>query len=76
MSNNQSEVRRLLEQIDAEYAAAKRGLTGLAQGVSQHEFITKRMERVSELHSELSEIVGSREEAMRLMVEHQERSSS
>ena len=73
MHGNQSEVRRLLEQIDAEYAAAKRGLNGLAQGVSQHDFITRRMERMSELHSELSEVVGSREEAMRLLVEHQER---
>lgn len=73
MHGDQSEVRRLLAQIDAEYAAAKRGLNGLAQGVSQHAFITARMERVSELHSELSGVVGSREEAMRLLVEHQER---
>ena len=73
MHGNQSEVRRLLAQIDAEYAAAKRGLNGLAQGVSQHEYIARCMERVSELHAELSEVVGSREEAMRLLVEHQER---
>ena len=57
MPANQSEVRRLLAQIDAEYEAAKRGLDGLAQGVSQHDFITQKMERVSELHSELSEVV-------------------
>ena len=71
--HNQSEIARLLAQIDAEYAAAQRGLNGLAHGVSQHDFITRKMERVSELHSKLSEVVGSREEAMRLLVEHQER---
>ncbi len=53
-----SEVARLLAQISAEYEAAKRGLTGLAYGTSQHEFITARMEHMSQLHGELQSIVG------------------
>jgi hypothetical protein len=53
-----SEVARLLSQITAEYEAAQRGLTGLAFGTSQHEFITARMENMGQLHSELQTIVG------------------
>jgi hypothetical protein len=53
-----SEVARLLSQITAEYEAAQRGLTGLAYGTSQHEFITTRMENMGQLHSELQTIVG------------------
>jgi hypothetical protein len=53
-----SEVARLLAQISAEYEAAQRGLTGLAYGTSQHEFITARMENMGQLHSELQSIVG------------------
>ena len=53
-----SEVARLLSQISAEYEAAQRGLSGLAHGVSQHEFITARMENMGQLHSELQELVG------------------
>jgi hypothetical protein len=53
-----SEVARLLAQISAEYEAAKLGLTGLAYGTSQHEFITARMEHMGQLHSQLQSIVG------------------
>ena len=53
-----SEVARLLAQISAEYEAAQRGLTGLAQGVSRHEFITARMENMGQLHCELHSLVG------------------
>ena len=59
-----SEVARLLSQISEEYEAAQRGLTGLACGVSQHEFITARMERMGQLHSELHSIVGDTAIAM------------
>ena len=60
-----SEEARLLTQIDKEYEAAQQGLTGLAQGVSQHQFITKPMERIGELQSRLHSILGS--EAMGLI---------
>jgi hypothetical protein len=60
-----SEVARLLAQINYEYEAARQGLSGLAQGVSQHRFITKRMEHIAELHSQLRNLVG--DEAMQLI---------
>jgi len=63
-----SEVARLRKQLEAEYEAAMLGLQGLAQGVSKHEFITKRMERVGELHEQLKGIVGE-EEAIKIVTE-------
>ena len=48
---HQSEVARLLSKITAEYEAAQRGLSGLAYGTSQHDFITARMENLGQLHS-------------------------
>lgn len=65
-----SEVARLLAQISSEYEAAQRGLSGLAQGAGQHQFITKRMERISEFHSQLRSLVG--EEAMALIAAQQD----
>lgn len=60
-----SEVARLLAQINREYEAAQLGLSGLAQGISQHRFITIRMERIGELHAQLRNLVG--DEAMALI---------
>lgn len=54
----QSEVARLLSQISDEYEAARRGLTGLSYGMSQHDFITARMENMGQLHTQLQSIVG------------------
>lgn len=68
MSSHQehnSEVARLLAQINREYEAARQGLSGLAQGTGQHRFITKRMEQIAELHSQLRNLVG--DEAMALI---------
>ena len=53
-----SEVAKILSQISEEYEAAQRGLTGLAYGTSQHEFITARMENMGQLHTDLQSIVG------------------
>ncbi len=53
-----SEVARLLRQISEEYEAAQRGLVGLSYGTSQHQFITEKMERMGELHTQLHDIVG------------------
>ena len=53
-----SEVAQLLSQIRAEYEAAQRGLNGLAYGVSQHEFITAKMERMGQCQERLAELVG------------------
>jgi hypothetical protein len=68
MSENQSEVARLLAQISVEYEAAQRGLTGLASGTCNHQFITARMERISDLHTSLQALVG--ESATALLAEH------
>ena len=57
-NESHSEVARLLAQISAEYEAAQRGLSGLAYGTSQHEFITARMENLGQLHNQLQSIVG------------------
>jgi hypothetical protein len=62
-----SEVARLLSEITAEYEAAQRGLTGLAYGIAQHEFISARMETMGQLHSKLQRIVG--DSAMALIVD-------
>ncbi len=70
---HRSEVARLLSQISAEYDAAQRGLTGLAYGTSQHEFITARMENMGQLHSELQSIVG--DVAIAMIVETLSKSS-
>ena len=64
---HRSEVARLLSEIAAEYEAAQRGMSGLAYGISQHEFITARMENLGHLHSELQTIVG--DSAMALIVD-------
>jgi hypothetical protein len=62
-----SEVARLLAQIRAEYEVAQLGLTGLAQGIGQHTFITKRMENIGTFHEELKALVG--DAAMELVVQ-------
>ena len=62
-----SEVVRLLAQISAEYEAAQRGLSGLAYGISQHEFITARMENMGRIHTQLQSLVG--EAAIALIAE-------
>ncbi len=69
--SNKSEVARLMAQIAEEYAAAERGLYGLAQGVAEHEFITAKMERIGRLGDELKDLVGP-EEGVRLLIAAQE----
>lgn len=66
---NQSEIARLLNQIEAEYLAAQRGLTGLAES-AKHATITARMENMGRLHEYLHTIVG--DDATRLMAERLE----
>ncbi len=54
----ESEIRMLLTQIEAEYQAGKLGLSGLSEGTSRHEVIERRMTRIGELHSQLHTLVG------------------
>ena len=56
--DQRSEVARLLSQISVEYEAAQRGLMGLSYGMSQHDFITARMENMGQIHSQLELLVG------------------
>jgi hypothetical protein len=63
-----SEVARLLAQINSEYEAAQRGLFGTAAGSSRHDFITKRMETVGQLHEQLHDLVG--DAAIAMIAEH------
>jgi hypothetical protein len=66
---SESEVAKLRQRIAEEYQAAKMGMSGLASGVSKHAFITARMERMGQSFDQLSELVGSRQEAMKEVVE-------
>lgn len=66
MPSNQSEVRRLLQQIEQEYQSAQAALTGYAI-TAQHEFITARLENLSRAHNHLQQLVGA--DATRLMIE-------
>jgi len=63
-----SEVAALLRQIDLEYEAARRGLTGLAEGIGRHAWITARMERMAVACERLQAAVGS-EQATILVLE-------
>jgi len=68
-----SEVARLLAQISAEYEAAERGLRGLSLGSARHDFITARMEQMSQLHTELRAFVG--DDAITLVAQQLDRLS-
>ena len=71
MANTQehgSEVARLLNQIQEEFEAAQRGFSGLAHGLSKHQFITQKMENMGKLHEELQLLIGD-EPAIALVAE-------
>jgi hypothetical protein len=55
----QSEVTRLLAQIDAEYSAAHAALYGLSSGTARHDIITAKMERVQTASAQLIEQLGA-----------------
>ena len=63
---NHSEVARLMQQINEANEAAYQALYGLAAGVSKHEFITAKMERIGECHEALKVLVGEHEANMLL----------
>lgn len=70
LRSNPNEVARLLNQIEMEYLAAQRGLTGFAEG-ARHAAITARLENMGRLHEDLRAIVG--DEAIRLLAERLEK---
>jgi len=73
-AGNQSDVAHIMAQIQAEYESSKQGLSGLSSGTARHEFITARMEKIGQLHSDLRDLVGE-EDATGLLVRALEKSS-
>jgi len=72
MLEQQSEIARLLSNINAEYEAARMGLFGFASGTLRHTFINAKMENMSKLHEELHDLVGDKAMVMIAEVlEHQ-----
>lgn len=69
MSENKSEVAQLRQRIADEYQAAQLGLTGLASGTSQHHFITAHMENMGKTFETLTDLVGSPEEAIKMVAD-------
>ncbi len=65
----QSELAQLQQRLADEYQSAKWGLTGLAYGTSKHRFITKRMENMGKTFETLTELMGSAEEAGKIVAE-------
>jgi hypothetical protein len=65
--NNQSEVTRLLSQINAEYSSSQEALYGLASGCSRHDVISAHMERIHTASQHLIDTLG-KEEALPLIV--------
>ena len=63
----ESEVARLMREIDEAYQAAQRGLTGFASGTARHDFIRAKEEHIALCHKELTTLVGS-EKATALVV--------
>ena len=62
----QSDVARILKQIEQEYQASKQGLEGLASGTARHDFISKKTEAIGQCHEHLSKLIGP-EEAIALI---------
>lgn len=58
LNNDTSDVARLKRQIEAEQVSAQRAIGSFAYGAAQHQFITRRLERMGELHEELMGLVG------------------
>lgn len=54
----QSDVARILRQIEQEYQASKLGLTGLASGTARHDFINAHAENIGKQHEKLVELIG------------------
>jgi hypothetical protein len=74
-NRNESNVARLLQEIDLNYQAAALGLSGIALGTSMHQFITARMERIEDARQELVNLVGDEEQANKLVIEQMNKSA-
>ncbi len=66
---NQSEVARLMQEIELAYEAAQLALTGLAI-TARHDFINARQEHIALCHEDLKKLVGE-EQAIKMIYEMQ-----
>lgn len=73
-NRTESEIGRILAQIDQEYQSAFLGLSGINVGTSRHDFINHRMENIGVAADELKLLVGEHE-AGRLIVEQMNKSA-
>jgi hypothetical protein len=64
----ESELRRLLGQIEEEYNAIYCGMNAFSSGAARHAFIKARMRNIDTYRIELTTLVGE-EEALRLRVQ-------
>jgi hypothetical protein len=62
----ESEVARLLQEIELTYQGVKSGMYDFAEGTARHDFINTKMERLEEQRIALTRMVGSHQ-AMQLM---------
>lgn len=74
MKHQHSEVAHLLTQINAEYEAARRGLSAISSGTSRHLFITQKMENMGRYQQQLQNLIGETP-AMELIVKQLDASS-
>ena len=58
-----SEIKQLLDRIEQEHLAARRGLYGLAS-VARHDFITARQKNIDACHARLPELIGGKATAI------------
>jgi hypothetical protein len=65
----QSQVAKLLAQIEDEYLAGRRALHASSAGSSRHQFLCAKMERMGQLHEQLGAIVGDPMAAMELIAQ-------
>jgi hypothetical protein len=63
----ETELRRLLNQIDEEYESARQGMHGFSSGAARHAFINAKMERIDGYQEKLISLVGD-DEALRLIL--------
>jgi hypothetical protein len=66
---SRSQVAALLAHIENEYVAGRRAIHESSCGSSRHQFLSAKMERMSQLHVQFGEIVGDPMAAMELIAE-------
>jgi hypothetical protein len=70
----ETELRRLLRQIEEEYKAAYSGMNAFSSGTTRHSFINARMANIDKCRKELVELVGE-DEAFKLLLQENDKGS-